>query len=114
MRQITSLVVAVVAAGALAIAAAACSSPTAISPTPAPTVSASATSQPDACWGQATQVFARLGQMGQHASQQPNPRFGLRNLARALYDQGVIPDDSMQSLGAFVAAAYGLSIDACM
>jgi hypothetical protein len=66
-----------------------------------------------ACWGQATKVFAQTGAMGEHASQQPTPRLGLRNLARALYDAGVIPDDSMQSLGAFVADALGLTIEAC-
>lgn len=68
----------------------------------------------DACWGQATKVFAQTGAMGEHSSQQPNPRLGLRNLARALAEQGVIDDDSMQALGAFVADALGLSIDACM
>ena len=67
-----------------------------------------------ACWGQATKVFAQSGEMGAHASNQANPRLGLRNLARALYDQGVLPDDSMQALGAFVASERGLSIDACM
>lgn len=67
----------------------------------------------DACWGQATKVFAQMGAMGEHASQQPTPRVGLRNLARALAEAGVIPDDSMQSLGAFVATELGLSIDAC-
>lgn len=67
----------------------------------------------EACWGQATKVFAKTGEMGEHASQQPTPRLGLRNLARALADAGVIPDDSMQSLGAFVAAELGLSIEAC-
>ncbi|MEJ2710571.1 MAG: hypothetical protein P8074_23365 [Anaerolineales bacterium] len=66
-----------------------------------------------ACWGQATKVFAQTGAMGEHASQQPTPRMGLRNLARALYDAGVIDNDSMQSLGAFVANELGLSIDAC-
>jgi len=68
----------------------------------------------DACWGQATAVFAQMGEMGEHASQEPTPRMGLRNLARALADAGIIADDSMQSLGAFVADALGLSIDACM
>jgi hypothetical protein len=67
-----------------------------------------------ACWGQATKAFAQMGEMGQHASQQPTPRLGLRNLARDLADAGVIPDDSIQTLGAFVAAELGLSIDACM
>ena len=68
----------------------------------------------EACWGQATRVFARTGEMGEHASQQPTPRMGLRNLARALYDGGVIDDDSMAALGAFVADELGLSIDACL
>ena len=67
-----------------------------------------------ACWGQATRVFAQMGQMGQHASQQPTPRLGLRRLARALFDAGIIPNDSMQALGAFVAAELNLNIDACM
>ena len=68
----------------------------------------------NACWGQATAVFAQTGVMGEHASQEATPRLGLRNLARALADAGVIPDDSMQSLGVFVSDALGLSIDACM
>lgn len=76
-------------------------------------VGALAAPSDDACWGQATAVFAQTGEMGKHASEQPTPRLGLRNLARALADQGDIPDDSMQSLGAFVAGELGLSIDAC-
>jgi hypothetical protein len=68
----------------------------------------------NACWGQATKVFAQTGDMGEHASGEPTPRLGLRNLARALYEGGAIPDDTMQALGAFVAEALGLSIDACM
>jgi hypothetical protein len=79
-----------------------------------PTTVRAETSQQEACWGQATKVFARTGEMGEHASQQPTPRLGLRNLARALAEAGVIPDDSMQSLGQFVAGELGLSIDACM
>jgi len=67
-----------------------------------------------ACWGQVTAVFAQMGEMGEHASQQPTPRMGLRNLARALYDAGVIEDDSMEALGKFVEETLGLSIDACM
>jgi len=66
-----------------------------------------------ACWGQATAVFAQTGEMGEHASQQATPRYGLRNLARELFDAGVIEDDSMQALGAFVAAELGLEVDAC-
>ena len=67
-----------------------------------------------ACWGQATKVFAQTGAMGEHASQEPTPRLGLRNLARALYEAGIIPDDSMYSLGVFVSYELGLSIDACL
>jgi len=67
-----------------------------------------------ACWGQASKVFAQTGAMGEHSSQQPSPRLGLRNLARALFEAGVIPDDSMYSLGVFVSYELGLSIDACM
>lgn len=67
-----------------------------------------------ACWGQATKVFAQTGVMGAHASQQPSPRLGLRNLARALFEAGIIPDDSMYSLGVFVSSELGLDIEACM
>lgn len=94
MRKIAlSLGVGVLAAGAFSI----------------PTATAS-----PSCWGQASAVFAQMGEMGPHSAEQPTPRLGLRNLARALADQGVIPDDSMESLGVFVAAELGLSIDACL
>jgi hypothetical protein len=66
-----------------------------------------------ACWGQASAVFAQTGEMGYHSSQQPTPRLGLQNLARALYDAGVIDAPTMQALGVFVATELGLSIDAC-
>lgn len=77
--------------------------------TQAPAAAAAA----DPCWGQATAVFARMGEMGRHASAQPTPRIGLRNLARALYADGVLPDDTLAALGAFVAEALGLTIEAC-
>jgi hypothetical protein len=67
-----------------------------------------------ACWGQATAVFAQMGEMGKHASQEPTPRLGLKNLARALYDAGVLAEPTLQALGAFVASELGLSIDACL
>ncbi|TKB45668.1 hypothetical protein [Thalassotalea mangrovi] len=67
-----------------------------------------------ACWGQASKVFAQTGEMGKHSAEQPTPRLGLRNLARALYEAGVIADDSMEALGVFVADELGLSIEACM
>jgi hypothetical protein len=45
---------------------------------------------------------------------QPNQRLGLRNLARALADAGVINEDTLQALGEYVAAELGLTVDACM
>ena len=75
---------------------------------------AQAVNQDNACWGQASAVFAQTGQMGIHASKEPTPRLGLHNLAHALYEAGVIPDDSIQSLGVFVAGELGLSVEACM
>lgn len=68
----------------------------------------------NACWGQASAVFAQTSEMGEHSSEQETPRMGLRNLARALYDAGVIADDSMQALGRFVAGELGLTIAACV
>jgi hypothetical protein len=59
------------------------------------------------------QLFAQAGEMGEHASSFPTPRVGLRNLARDLYEIGAMEDDSMQALGAFVAAAEGLEVEAC-
>ena len=65
------------------------------------------------CWGQATKAFASTGTMGQHASEQEEPRLGLRNVARALADAGVLADDSLEALGAFLASASGLEVAAC-
>ncbi|MEJ2540290.1 MAG: hypothetical protein P8188_10000 [Gemmatimonadota bacterium] len=77
-------------------------------------VVAAASTNGSACWGQASKVFAQMGEMGVHSSQQPTPRLGLRNLARSLADQGLLADDSMASLGSFVANSLGLSIEACL
>lgn len=72
-----------------------------------------AASAAPSCWGQATKAFASTGTMGQHASDQEEPRLGLRNVARALADAGVLADDSLESLGAFLASASGLDVEAC-
>ncbi len=112
MRRSISL-----AAAVLLLGLAACTSSDPVSPFDGGVVEdlpvALASSQPASCWGQASAVFAQLGEMGPHSSQQPNPRLGLRNLARALFEAGVIPDDTMAALGAFVADALGLSLEAC-
>lgn len=93
----------------------ACSTEEPLSPTEiAPRSMVMETAASPACWGQVTAVFAAMGEMGEHASQEPTPRLGLHNLARALFEAGVIEDDSMAALGQFVADELGLSIDACM
>jgi hypothetical protein len=76
---------------------------------------AAAQAADDSCWGQATKVFAQMGEMGEHARSYENPRLGLRNLARMLYElpDSPLPNDSMAALGAFVAAELGLTIEAC-
>ena len=68
----------------------------------------------DACWGQATAVFAMMGEMGYHASHQEEPRAGLANLADYLAMKGYIEEGTMQALGAFVAEGSNLTIEACM
>jgi len=93
--------------------AAACSSDTLAPVATDSSVEAAYAAAPEACWGQATKVFARTGAMGEHASSEATPRLGLANLARALYDAGVISEPTMAALGAFVADALGLSIGAC-
>ncbi len=85
-----------------------------VTPPPAQVGLTAGQANENACWGQASAVFAQMGEMGEHSSSYPTPRLGLRNLARLLYEAGVIEDDTMQALGAFVAAALGLSIEACL
>jgi len=69
----------------------------------------------NACWGQATAAFAQMGMMGEHASQQAEPRVGLGNLANILYEDGVLDAPTLQALGAFlVSIDPNLTIEACM
>lgn len=79
-------------------------------------VPAPAQAYTDACWGQATAAFAQMGEMGKHASQQAEPRDGLANLARDLYDDGDGPLDAptLQALGAYlVGIDPDLDVAAC-
>ena len=68
------------------------------------------------CWGQATAVFAQMGAMGEHASQQSNPREGLYLLANRLYyEEGVLDAPTIQALAAYlVSIDPTLEVDACM
>jgi hypothetical protein len=76
---------------------------------------APATAYTNACWGQATAAFAQTGEMGEHASQQTNPRVGLANLARYLYYvEGVLDAPTLQALGAYlVSIDPDLTVEAC-
>jgi len=75
----------------------------------------SAKAYTNACWGQATAAFAQMGEMGEHASQQPTPRDGLANLANDLYDAGAIDAPTLQALAAFlVSIDPDLTVEACM
>jgi len=78
-----------------------------------------------ACWGQASAVFAKMrssndperSAMGEHASQQAEPRDGLGVLAVLLYDDGNGPlgEPTLQALGAYlVSLDPNLTIEACM
>jgi len=67
------------------------------------------------CFGQATAAFAKMGEMGEHASQQANPRDGLANLARYLYDEEVLDAPTLQALAAWlVSIDPDLTVEACM
>lgn len=71
------------------------------------------------CWGQAVRALVALQRelgtnFGAHTSAQDTPREGLGNVARALYEQGLIPEPTIQALGAFLSSQLGLSIDACL
>lgn len=80
-----------------------------------PSFSVGEVEQEQACWGQATAVFAQMGKMGEHASQQAEPRDGLANLARYLYEDGVIEAPTLQALGEFlVSIDPDLTVGTCM
>ena len=96
------------------VAIAACSEAVAPEAIESPTAELS-TSQDKACWGQASRVFAMARKMGVHSSSfAGEPRVGLANLARLLFEDGVLSEGTMQALGDFVATAEGYSIEACM
>lgn len=85
-----SLTLLLVAVPALAI-------PSAASAVPAGSVPAN-------CWGVVTSQFARADRgIGEHSSSQTNPRLGLGNVAKALFDQGLISDPHVSDLGALLA-----------
>ena len=75
----------------------------------------SAKAYTNACWGQASAAFARLGEMGYHASQEETPRDGLASLANDFYDAGLIDAPTLQALAAFIVSIDpNLTVEACM
>lgn len=66
------------------------------------------------CWGQLSAAYAQTGEMGEHASQQANPRAGLPNLARDLYEAEVISAPTLTALGAWLDESDpDLDVEAC-
>jgi hypothetical protein len=59
------------------------------------------------CWGTVTAQAAREGGMGQHASEQSEPRSGLGNLSREL------DFDHISEMGAFLATVDGIDATSC-
>ena len=61
-------------------------------------------SVPANCWGVVTSQFAKADRgIGEHSSSQTNPRLGLGNVARALFEAGLIDDPHVSDLGALLA-----------
>ncbi|HSK91980.1 MAG TPA: hypothetical protein VK875_11785 [Euzebyales bacterium] len=59
------------------------------------------------CWGVVSAQRARTGGLGEHSSQQENPRAGLGNLSR---DLGF---DHISGLGSFLAGVDGIDETEC-
>ena len=76
---------------------------------PALAIPSAASAVPDGsvpmnCWGVVTSQFARADRgIGEHSSSQTNPRLDLGNVAKALFDQGLISDPHVSDLGALLA-----------
>ena len=61
-------------------------------------------SVPSNCWGVVTSQLARADDgLGEHSSNQSNPRFGLGNVAKLFFDLGLIDDPHVSDLGALLA-----------
>ena len=66
------------------------------------------------CWGTVTsQRASTLHDIGQHVSSQSEPRAGLGNVARQLYDLGLTSGPHVSDLGSFLASVDGLDATQC-
>src|SRR6266496_2705447 len=66
------------------------------------------------CWGTVTsQRASTYHDVGQHVSSQSEPRTGLGNVARQLYDLGLTNGPHVSDLGSFIASVDGLDATQC-
>jgi hypothetical protein len=66
------------------------------------------------CWGTVTsQRASTLHDIGKHVSSQSEPRAGLGNVARELYNLGLTSGPHVSDLGSFLASVDGLDATQC-
>ncbi|HEX9330947.1 MAG TPA: hypothetical protein VF896_03590 [Anaerolineales bacterium] len=66
------------------------------------------------CWGTVTsQRASTVHDIGEHVSSQSEPRDGLGNVARELYDLGLTGGPHVSDLGSFLASVDGLDATQC-
>jgi hypothetical protein len=66
------------------------------------------------CWSVVTsQRATTAGDIGTHASSQDSPRLGLGNVARVLFDLGLISGPTVWDLGSGLATLDGLDATSC-
>lgn len=71
---------------------------------PSPALAAPGGDVPPNCWGVVSSQLARAeGGIGEHSSSQTSPRLGLGNVAKLLFDLGLISDPHVSDLGALLA-----------
>lgn len=57
------------------------------------------------CWGVVSSQLAHVeGGLGDHISEQSEPRLGLGNVAQLFYDMGLIANPTVSDLGTFLAS----------
>lgn len=66
------------------------------------------------CWGVvSSQLASTEHSMGEHASSQGEPRLGLGNLARMLYELGITSGPHVSDMGSFLATVDGVEATQC-
>ena len=66
------------------------------------------------CWGKVTsQRASTVHDVGEHASNQAEPRAGLGNLARTLYELGITSGPHVSYMGSFLATVDDVEAKQC-